>query len=92
MPWPQAAGARCHGGVVPRCPVSRRRGTQHRRERARPEAAAVGPVDAWGGWVAAGDGRTVTGRCSCGEVAVIDCPDCGPQCQRCFIGGAGAVP
>jgi hypothetical protein len=45
------------------------------------------PVDAYGGWTVGGDGRTVVGVCACGEAAVTDCPVCGPQCQRCFIGG-----
>ncbi len=45
-------------------------------------------VDAGGGWFVAGDGKSVVGRCSCGEPAVVDCPVCGPQCQSCFLRGA----
>ncbi len=45
-------------------------------------------VDAGGGWVVAGDGKTVVGRCACGEAAVADCEVCGPQCQVCFLRGA----
>jgi hypothetical protein len=45
-------------------------------------------VDAGGGWVVGGDGKTVEGRCACGEPAVADCEFCGPQCQGCFLRGA----
>jgi hypothetical protein len=59
---------------------------RQQRKRPGPKRGVVGPADAYGGWVVAGDGRTVIGRCACGEPAVVDCPVCGPQCQSCFVG------
>ncbi len=66
-------------------PKRRRKGQQSKRSAERPGGRPL--VDAWGGWVVSGDGRTVVGSCACGEAAVADCPECGPQCQRCFLGG-----
>ncbi len=68
--------------------MSKRRGKQHvpAKKRSRFVEGEV-PVDAYGCWTVGADGRTVVGVCACGEVAVVDCPVCGPQCQRCFIGG-----
>jgi hypothetical protein len=60
-----------------------RRSTPTQTGRVAPPAV----VEAYGGWVVSGDGRTVVGQCRCGEAAVVDCPECGPQCQRCFIRG-----
>ncbi len=43
------------------------------------------PADAYGGWNVAAGGRTVEGRCSCGQPAATDCAMCGPQCLLCFM-------
>ncbi len=64
-----------------------------KRRKKHPSAGPLRPggrpvVDAGGGWVVAGDGRTVEGRCACGEPAAVDCPVCGPQCQGCYLRGA----
>lgn len=67
--------------------MSKRRGKEHLRGRGERQAAGRLPADAYGGWTVAGDGRSVVGRCDCGEPAVVDCPVCGPQCQRCFMDG-----
>ncbi len=67
--------------------MSKRRGKEHLRKGGRRDAAGALPVDAYGGWSVAGDGRTVVGECACGEPAVTDCAVCGPQCQRCFTEG-----
>jgi len=68
--------------------MNRQERRRREREERRPIPEGGRPVvDAGFGWTVAGDGRTVEAQCECGEPAVVDCPVCGPQCQRCFIEG-----
>jgi len=62
--------------------MSRRRGKQHLRLRGDQGPGHVEPE----GKVLPDDSLSV-GPCACGEPSATVCPECGPQCLRCFMGG-----